>query len=137
MAMASCVVTCQACKAWAFMHAFLSWAPLVLQRCSPALLPTHPCFRKSQECRGALGAIHVTRDRLANPADAIDNDVSALARDEQRRHVMLAGGGVLGFIVNQERLSKLTPGQRDIDSWAPNGLHPGGTGITRMHKASS
>src|SRR5919108_3984745 len=89
MAMASCAVTCQACKALAFMRAFLSRAPSGAP--SPlSLLCTHPGFGEGQECRGALGAVHLTRDRLADPADAVDDDVGALAWDEQRRHVMLA-----------------------------------------------
>src|SRR4029453_4009905 len=116
MAMASCVLTCHECKAVAFMRACLSRAPSGdPSPLSLSLLSMHPRFGEGQECRGAFGTIHVTWDRFANPADAIDDDFSTLTRDEQRCHVVLAGGGVLGLIVDEEGLAELAPGQRHID----------------------
>src|SRR6266850_1914618 len=136
MAMASCVLTCQECKAVAFMRACLSRAPSGdPSPLSFSHLSMHPRFGEGQECRSALGTIHITWDRFANPTDAIDDDFSTLAWYEQRRHVVLAGGGVLGLIVDEEGLAELAPGQRHIDPWAMDGFRPGGTGVTGMGKA--
>src|SRR5262245_38412995 len=97
----------------------------------------YPRFGEGQECRGALGPVHITRDRFTDPADAIDDDLSTLPRNEQRRHVVLAGSRVFGFIVDQERLAELAPGQRNIDSRAANSLRPRGTAVAGMGKAGS